>query len=294
MSGSFQYDAFLSHNKADKPEVWRLAERLGATGFGLWFDGWIIKLGNSIYLAIERGLAASRTAVLCLSPASLGSEWVGLERSTVMFRDPANAGRRFIPLLRADCKLPDALRRYKHLNFQTESDGCFADLLSACKPTPELSPAGSQPLGMEKSDQQQSKPCTHVESSLGERDRLKLRPQELCARLSAIPPLQVDEAKKPYLGFWVDWLTTLSSGFKHVTNPELYALQLSPTQTKADPAFSFIWIHCVVKPADFPTLRVLPTGGYIRVTGQIVDLTSSGVTLANVKLEFQIGRASCR
>ena len=63
-------------------------------------------------LAIERGLEASRTLVLCLSPAALGSDWVGLERSTVgrgncgsrnlRFRDLANAGRRFIPLLLAD------------------------------------------------------------------------------------------------------------------------------------------------------------------------------------------------
>jgi hypothetical protein len=45
-------------------------------------------------------------ARLCLSPAALGSDWVGLERSTVLFRDPANAGRRFIPLLLADCKRP--------------------------------------------------------------------------------------------------------------------------------------------------------------------------------------------
>ncbi|MBI2929375.1 MAG: toll/interleukin-1 receptor domain-containing protein [Verrucomicrobia bacterium] len=49
--------------------------------------------------------------MLCLSPAALGSDWVGLERSTVLFRDPANAGRRFIPLLLADCKLPDTLQR---------------------------------------------------------------------------------------------------------------------------------------------------------------------------------------
>ena len=40
-------------------------------------------------LAIERGLEASRTLVLCLSQAALGPDWVGLERS-----DPANAGRR--------------------------------------------------------------------------------------------------------------------------------------------------------------------------------------------------------
>lgn len=63
-------------------------------------------------LAIERGLDVSRVQVLCPSPAALGSDWARLERSTVLFRDPSNAGRRFIPLLLPDCKLPDTLRRY--------------------------------------------------------------------------------------------------------------------------------------------------------------------------------------
>jgi len=44
---------------------------------------------------------------------------VELERSTVLFRDPSNEGRRFIPLLLADCKLPDTLRRYKYVDFRT-------------------------------------------------------------------------------------------------------------------------------------------------------------------------------
>jgi hypothetical protein len=114
----FQYDVFLSHNQADKSRVRRLAERLRAAGLRVWLDEWVIQPGDDIYLAIERGLEASRTLVLCLSPAALGSDWVGLERSTVgkgnwPFRDPANAGRRFIPLLLADCKLPDILRHYK-------------------------------------------------------------------------------------------------------------------------------------------------------------------------------------
>jgi len=93
MPDSFQYDVFLSHNQADKPRVRRLAERLGATGLRVWFDEWIIKPGDDIYLAIERGLEASRTLLLCLSPAALGSDWLGLERSTVLFRDPSNAKR---------------------------------------------------------------------------------------------------------------------------------------------------------------------------------------------------------
>ena len=87
MTTDFQFDAFLSHNQADKPRVRRLAERLRAAGPS--------KFGtrNS-----EFGIPR-----LCLSPAALGSDWVGLERSTdgrgtLPFRDPANAGRRFIPL----------------------------------------------------------------------------------------------------------------------------------------------------------------------------------------------------
>ena len=78
MTTEFQYDVFLSHNQADKPRVRRLAERLRAAGLRVWFDEWVIQPGDDIYLAIERGLEASRTLVLCLSPAALGSDWVGL------------------------------------------------------------------------------------------------------------------------------------------------------------------------------------------------------------------------
>ena len=121
MSTTFKYDVFLSHNQADKPRVRRLAERLRAAGLRVWFDEWVIQPGDGPSpvgrervaegrvrdreLAIERGPEASRTLVLCLSSAALGSDWVGLERSNVgrgnlPFRDPANAGRRIIrPLL---------------------------------------------------------------------------------------------------------------------------------------------------------------------------------------------------
>lgn len=107
MAGSFTYDVFLSNNSQHKQQVRKLAERLKEAVLRVWFDDWIIKPGDDIYLAIERGLAAARVQVLCLSPAALGSEWVMLERSTVLFRDPTNVGRRFVPLLLADCTLPD-------------------------------------------------------------------------------------------------------------------------------------------------------------------------------------------
>jgi hypothetical protein len=136
----FQYDVFLSHNQADKPRVRQLAERLRAAGLRVWFDEWVIKAGDDIYLAIERGLEAARVQVLRLSPAALGSEWVTLERSTVLFRDPTNQGRRFVPLLLADCTLPDTLRRYKYVDFLHETPAAFDELLAACRVETEAAP----------------------------------------------------------------------------------------------------------------------------------------------------------
>jgi hypothetical protein len=132
----FQHDVFLSHNSKDKPRVRKLAERLRAAGLRVWFDEWIIKPGDDIYLAVKRGLEETRVLVLCLSPAALGSDWVTLELSTALFRDPTNVGRRFVQLLLADCKIPDALRLYKYVDFRSEAETAFEELLASCRINP--------------------------------------------------------------------------------------------------------------------------------------------------------------
>ena len=129
----FRYDAFLSHNIADKPCVRELAQKLKMAGLRVWFDDWIIQPGDDIYLTVERGLEVSRNLILCLSPAALGSDWVKMERSTVLFRDPANVGRRLIPLLLVECDLPDSLRRYKYLDYRKDREVSFAKLLAALR-----------------------------------------------------------------------------------------------------------------------------------------------------------------
>jgi WD40 repeat protein/GTPase SAR1 family protein len=129
----FSYDVFLSHNHADKPRVRKLAEKLREAELRVWYDEWIVKPGDDIYLAVEDGLQITRTLVLCLSPAALGSDWVKLERSTVLFRDPSNAGRRFIPLLLESCDLPDTLRRYSYVDYRKGAAAAFKTLLEACR-----------------------------------------------------------------------------------------------------------------------------------------------------------------
>jgi GTPase SAR1 family protein/DNA-directed RNA polymerase subunit RPC12/RpoP len=75
---------------------------------------------------------------------------VALERSTAVHRDPANAGRRFIPLLLGDCDLPDTLRRYKHVDFREESDAAFAEVLASCRSETEFLPPVPQPQVQKK------------------------------------------------------------------------------------------------------------------------------------------------
>ena len=83
-----------------------------------------------IALKVEEGLEQSRVLLLCISPAALASGWVAQERSTAVHRDPANAGRRFIPLLLGDCALPDTLRRSKVVDFREEFEVAFAEVLA--------------------------------------------------------------------------------------------------------------------------------------------------------------------
>lgn len=136
----FPFDVFLSHNAQDKPRVRRLAERLKQEGVRVWLDEWVIQAGDIIALKVDEGLEQSRVLLLCISPAALASGWVALERSTAVHRDPANAGRRFIPLLLGDCALPDTLRRYKYVDFREESERAFAEVLATCRPEKEAVP----------------------------------------------------------------------------------------------------------------------------------------------------------
>ena len=49
----FKFDVFLSHNSRDKPAVRKLAQRLHGDGLRVWFDEWVIRPGDVIYLKIE-------------------------------------------------------------------------------------------------------------------------------------------------------------------------------------------------------------------------------------------------
>ena len=100
----------------------------------VWLDECVIQAGDIIALKVDEGLEQSRVLLLCISPAALASGWVALERYTAVHRAPANADRRFIPLLLDECDLPDTLAKYKYVDFRKESEEAFAEVLATSRP----------------------------------------------------------------------------------------------------------------------------------------------------------------
>ena len=130
---TFKYDVFLSHSKHDKPVVLALAERLREDGLKVWLDDWVIQPGDPIGLKIEEGLQNSRVLILCMSQDAFDSEWVSLERHTIIFRDPTNKDRRFIPLLIEEGEIPLLLKQYAYLNWKNKNDEVYDKLLNSIK-----------------------------------------------------------------------------------------------------------------------------------------------------------------
>ncbi len=131
MIQEFSYDVFLSHSSEDMPLVRELAERLRRDNLRVWLDEWEIKPGDMIPLKIEQGLEQSRTLVLVMSENAFASDWVTLERHTVLFRDPANEQRRFIPLRLDNAEIPDILRQFLYIDWREQSEDQYAKLLAA-------------------------------------------------------------------------------------------------------------------------------------------------------------------
>jgi hypothetical protein len=127
----FEYDVFLSHASADKPAVRELAERLKGDGLRVWLDEWVIQPGDSIPLAIEKGLESSRTLVLVMSQAAFDSDWVTLERHTALFRDPVNRQRRFIPLRLDDCVLSETLKQFACIDWSQRDASQYQRMLAS-------------------------------------------------------------------------------------------------------------------------------------------------------------------
>ena len=70
------WDAFISHAAEDKEDFVRpLAQALQARGLTVWFDEFMLTVGDSLRRSIDRGLECSRFGIVVISPHFLRKEW---------------------------------------------------------------------------------------------------------------------------------------------------------------------------------------------------------------------------
>src|SRR5436305_1021030 len=83
------YDVFISHASEDKGFACRLAGRLEDAGLRVWYDSFVLKLGDSIRECVDNGLAGSRFGIVILSPAFFAKRWPKAELGALFARESA-------------------------------------------------------------------------------------------------------------------------------------------------------------------------------------------------------------
>ena len=69
------WDAFISYASEDRRIAADLAAQLQNRGLEVWYDGFALRIGDSIRQSIEQGLAQSRFGVVILSRAFFCKDW---------------------------------------------------------------------------------------------------------------------------------------------------------------------------------------------------------------------------
>jgi hypothetical protein len=93
------YDVFISHASEDKDEVVRpLAHALLELGVSVWYDEFVLGIGDKLRRKIDAGLRQSRFGVVVLSPAFFSKGWPQYELDGLVTREVAGGGQVILPI----------------------------------------------------------------------------------------------------------------------------------------------------------------------------------------------------
>lgn len=123
----YDYDAFVSYNKADRDFAEKLVRRIEKETINeepikVFFAEWDIEYGENVLLRIEKAEPLSRFIIFIMSPDWLNSDWTTLERVIPVYDDPAGLRSRILPIMRRNCEPPPSIRILKWFNFETDSN----------------------------------------------------------------------------------------------------------------------------------------------------------------------------
>jgi hypothetical protein len=117
-----EFDVFISHSSVDKPWVIELKEALEGRGIKVWLDNDEIRPGEKIAKALERGIEASRSVALVVSPESMKSGWVREEYDRALELEKAKRQPiLLIPIILRTAKVPGFLSTRRWVDFRDEN-----------------------------------------------------------------------------------------------------------------------------------------------------------------------------
>ncbi|HEV7670078.1 MAG TPA: RodZ domain-containing protein [Thermoanaerobaculia bacterium] len=121
-----EHKFFFSYVRKDSDFVVRLARELRAVSVDLWVDQLDIRGGQRWDRAVEEALRSCQGMIVVLSPESLASNNVMDEVSYAL-----EEGRLVVPILFRPCEVPFRLRRVQHVDFTSNYETGFQQLLRA-------------------------------------------------------------------------------------------------------------------------------------------------------------------
>jgi hypothetical protein len=93
------HDAFISHASEDKDFVKPLAEALFSLGVDVWYDTFVLTVGDSLRKSIDQGLVSSRFGIVVLSKAFFEKRWPNYELNGIVARE-MNGRKVILPVWR--------------------------------------------------------------------------------------------------------------------------------------------------------------------------------------------------
>jgi len=118
-----KYHLFISYSRKQGDWVRKLVTDLETKrGLVCFLDEWDLRPGAELRAAIRDAIVASRRVGIVISPDSMASQYVGLEKAMATLPDPAGRKRTLIPLYRVDCgsSLPRDIGILNYIDFRDD------------------------------------------------------------------------------------------------------------------------------------------------------------------------------
>lgn len=131
---------FICHSSLDKPFVRRLKKELNSFRFDVWVDENEIKVGDSIFTAIEEALQTSDYVLLILSPNFNLSSWARSELEATFHLEKKHKTKRILPCLIKKTEIPTLISGIKYADFSKTFLNGLTELLGAIIPKNEDNP----------------------------------------------------------------------------------------------------------------------------------------------------------